>query len=139
MQSLMIKLFFILIAIVPACSYSMNVWYFGLTSLPPMQSIQNKKATICLLDRYKITKEKLSRTIKAQVLNSANSSDLINNDKPEFDLLTYETLCQYEAIKLKVKQLPAIVFNKRYVVYGQRNIAQAINEFKNYQERDHVK
>lgn len=116
----------------------MNIWYFGLTSLPPTQNAKSTKANICLLDRYQITKDKLSHEIQSQVLNGSKQNQIISSNNADLKLLTHETLCQFEAKKLNVKRLPAIVFNGQYVVYGQRNISQAVKEFKNYQERDHV-
>lgn len=137
MKHLMIKAACLSALCLPALSFTMTVQYFGLSNQPPIGSA--KTASVCLLDKGEKIKTDLNQDLKAQmVTKQMSASDITACYENQFKALSNNVICQYEAAKLGVETLPAIVINHRYVIYGQQNINSAIEEYQAYLERDHV-
>ncbi len=121
----------------PALSFAMSVQYFGLIGKPPMQS--TKTTSVCLLDKASIIKAEIYQDLKKQrALKQMSASDITARYENQFKAVSKNVICQYEAAKLGVTSLPAIVINHRYVIYGQYNIDSGVREYQAYLERDHV-
>ncbi len=56
----------------------------------------------------------------------------------QFKQLSTMMICNFQAANLGITQLPAIVLNHHYVIYGQQNIDLAVQEYQDYVERQHV-
>ena len=118
-------------------SFAMTVEYFGLSNQPPIDSA--KTPLVCLLDKPEKIKTAINQDLKEQMEEKQMSaSDITQRYKSQFKALSNHVICQYEAAKLGVESLPAIVINHRYVIYGQQNIDLAIQEYQAYWEREHV-
>jgi integrating conjugative element protein (TIGR03757 family) len=127
----MIKPMIFIMLIIPGYGFSLSVTYFSLTSMPPVQQEVHVEQRVCFLDDFKNLKRSLTDTIYKQMA-SKQYRDLVKNNKDMFDKLSAAALCQYDAIKLGVKGLPAVVFENKYVVYGQRDISLAVLKYNNY-------
>ena len=137
MKHLMIKAACVVCIVLPLSSFAMTVQYFGLTTQP---SVQNTKTTsVCLLDKADQIKTAINQDLKKQMATrSMSATNITQRYSKQFKALSNNVICQYEAAKLGVTRLPAIVINHRYVIYGQQNIDSAIREYQAYLERDHV-
>lgn len=137
MKHLMIKAACIGCIALPLSSFAMMIQYFGLTTKPPMQNTKTK--SVCLLDKANQIKTAIKQDFKKHMaIRPMNASDITERYSKQFKALSESVICQYEAAKLGVTRLPAIVINHRYAIYGQQNIDSAIREYQAYLERDHV-
>lgn len=137
MKRLMIKAAGIGCLGLPLSSFAMTVQYFGLTTEPPIQS--TKTALVCLLDKGDQIKSAMNQDLKMQMKTQPMSaSEITERYATQFRSLSKKVICQFEAAKLGVTRLPAIVINHQYVIYGQQNIDSAIREYQAFLEREHV-
>ncbi len=137
MQRLMIKSILTLGLLLPIGVQAMTVQYFGLTTLLPTQNTLG--ARVCLLDRSEHLKKVINAGMSKQMaIRDMNKAAIIQRYSGQFKALSKSTVCQFEAAKLEVMKLPAIVINHQYVIYGQQNITAAVHEYKAYLECCHV-
>jgi hypothetical protein len=137
MQHLMIKVILFLVLYLPFSSFSMSVQYFGLVNQLPVQ--RTKSATVCLLDKGEAINLDMNQDLREQMaIHPMCPAEIRRRYLAQFKGLSRRVICQFEAAKLGVTQLPAIVINHQYVIYGQQNIDSGVNEYQAFLERDHV-
>lgn len=136
-KHLMIKAAYLSVLCVPVLSFAMSVQYFGLSGKPPINNTKN--TSVCLLDKAGKIKAAINQDLKAQmVVKNMSASEITARYENQFKSVSINMICQFEAAKLGVESLPAIVINHQYVIYGQQNIDSAVHEYQAYLERDHV-
>ena len=111
-----------------------SITYYGISTIPAVDVIQNTK--LCSLDAAKNVLSSINNDLKNQ---SPDSIQFVKNKYAvQFKLISDSMLCQYQAKKLGITQLPAVVYNNQYVVYGQASVSTAVQEIKAYLGEQHV-
>lgn len=88
-------------------------------------------------DAYKLGNA-VPKEIQQENPSTKENSSLIQKAATKISKQYYKELemageafyCIYEAKTLGVKKLPAIVFDKKYVVYGETNVGEALENYK---------
>jgi hypothetical protein len=104
---------------------------FGLSTAPFVENMQNIQ--ICFLDKYDLNLAAINNDLRNY--NNPNPPGLAAEDLAKFKAISDSLLCQYQAQKLGIKKLPAIIFDAKDVVYGELNINQAIRDYQFFEER----
>jgi integrating conjugative element protein (TIGR03757 family) len=133
---------------------------FGLSSHPFMDIKNNNYTnniitSVCYIDQYTCQQDKINKearqfamekikvakeTRKVKNLSSQDQEKLLSNSatadqfseqhEEELNELRHNFICRYNAKLLGIKKVPAIVFNRRYVIYGETDIAKAYQCFQ---------
>lgn len=86
----------------------------------------------CYLD---IAGRELQSINNALVQNPhVTAHDLVRRHPSDFKRIAHSTVCQFQAARLGLIKLPAIVFNRQTVIYGVFNVASAINRYQQSEE-----
>ncbi len=103
---------------------------FGLSSDPFIGL--PKDIQPCYVDKANI----LFNSINSKIKEDQNFDS--SKYKEDFDGLSKAYLCCYQAEMLGITKLPAIVFNDKYVVYGDDDLQSAKRKYENYKEKHHA-
>lgn len=107
---------------------------FGLSTNPFVGDTHN--IAICYLDEYDIHLAAVNNELEnLENYHNPNSPALTGKDQAEFKAAADSLLCRYQAKQDGIKKLPAIVFDKKNVIYGELNISQAIRDYQTFEER----
>ena len=111
-----------------------TVMYFGLINQIPTDVTAQSK--VCILDDA----NQLLATINNDLKNQPNISKEIiaKNYAAQFQKISNSMVCQTQAAQLGITQLPAVVLNDHYVVYGQTSMHTALLEIQAFKEAQHV-
>ncbi len=111
------------------------LWVSGVTAAPTLQlfSVSNRPfvgaglaLTPCYVDQAGFLLAKINQSLQAEGAHRISSADL--------NALSKAALCGYQAEQLGVEKLPAIVFDKHYVIYGLVDVMQATRLYQTYRE-----
>ncbi|PCI38832.1 MAG: hypothetical protein COB50_01855 [Thiotrichales bacterium] len=102
-------------------SYATEIQAFGISTNPFVGNLKNIKP--CYLDIENSKTQLINQTIKGSA--HLNKQRFIENHQQDFMAISNSYICQFQAKQFGVNKLPAIVFDKRYVVYGIREPAIA--------------
>jgi len=103
---------------------------------PCQQAKLDKEARQFAMEKIKKAKEtrkvkNLSSQDQEKLLsNSATADQFSEQHEEELNELRHNFICRYNAKLLGIKKVPAIVFNRRYVIYGETDIAKAYQCFQ---------
>lgn len=106
-----------------------DIQAFGVSRNP---FINSGNVTPCYLDIANSDTNKINLDIQNQ--QNINVDSLKIKYSGKFKAISQSMICQFQAKEAGIKQLPAIIFNDRYVIYGVRNIQRAKLLFENYRE-----
>ncbi len=109
---------------------------FGLSTNPFVGDTHNiKKIKICFLDKYDTNLAEVNNELEnLENYHNPNPPSLTEKDQAEFKAASDSLLCRYQAQKIGIKKLPAIVFDKKNVIYGELDINRASNDYQTYKE-----
>lgn len=134
-----------LITVFILISYSMLAFgYFTVANAYSIQAygvsnssfINTGSVVPCYLDIASSDTNKINSDIQNQ--SNINTDHLKTKYANQFNQISQSMICQFQAKEAGIKQLPAIVFNNRYVIYGIHNIQRAKLLFENYQEDNNL-
>ena len=121
-----------LICLIPFCGYaSMRIEAFGLSYHPFISVTFN--VDICYVDQYSKGLQLINQEIRDK--KKISLEKLRSQHQHEFSDIMRSYACSYQAVLLGVTKLPAIVFNRKDVIYGEKNIKDAISIYKNDEAR----
>ncbi len=137
MPRLMIKTMWMFCVSLPLCVQAMTIQYFGLITQWPLQN--TTPVTVCLLDKSELFQQAINDALRKQrAAHPMSEADIKARYATQFRVLSKNSVCQFEAAQLGVTQLPAMVINHQYVIYGQQNVDAGVKEYHAYLERDRV-
>ena len=129
MPRLMIKIVLGFLALFPVITNGMSITYFGLTTLKPIHP--TKQVKVCLLDQGRQLQHEMNQYLQHSVQpQSLASKQGLSSYQAQFQLIAQDVCCRFLAAKIGIKALPAMVINQKYVIYGQRDMAIALQEYK---------
>ncbi|OGT35659.1 MAG: hypothetical protein A3F11_07065 [Gammaproteobacteria bacterium RIFCSPHIGHO2_12_FULL_37_14] len=132
-----------LIAVFMLISYSILTFgYFTVANANSIQAygvssspfVNTGNVMPCYLDIASSDINKINSDIQNQ--QNINVDSLKTKYTDQFKAISQSTICQFQAKETGIKQLPAIIFNNRYVIYGVHNIQRAKLLFESYQEEN---
>ncbi len=91
--------------------------------------------TPCYLDQ--------ATQVKQQLIEQVQQTPALLNQAPPLAVkklltrLSHGTLCQVQANQLGITQVPAVVFDQRFVVLGVQDVNHAKQLWQQWQERSH--
>lgn len=92
--------------------------------------INGNGVTVCDLSDYHDTLAQRNQQLKMN--HVIDPQQLSEQYQHEFKKISNSYLCQYQAKILGISKLPAIVFNQKYVVYGQTDVLIALQQYRQY-------
>lgn len=120
-----IKKSILLAVILPAPLFAQSIQAFT-TSTQPFTDIV-PAATVCYVDQAQILMNKIVAETKGStpqtLMNQLNHQDL--------EALSDVITCSYQAALMGVQKVPAVVVDKKYVVYGNTDMTGAVAEVHN--------
>ncbi len=135
----MIKKFTVIALLVaPILTHAMTVTYYSIDSIAFEGNAAN--ARICYLNAPQDTLQSVQANMSdnAAALKGMSKDQIAATYHGQFQAIGQGMICQFDAAKLGVSQLPAVVIDGQYVIYGQQDIDMAIREYQEYLERQHV-
>lgn len=126
------RVLFCLISLwLPSQGFATSLIYFGLTTLLPQHATVFVQQ--CLLDLPQTTRKRLNQTLqKNPRWSHLPPSILVKRWRSQFVAVSAAQQCLFEAVHLGVTELPAVVINRRYVIYGERNIEKAKQTYQDF-------
>lgn len=115
-----------------ATALASNIQAFGVSQEPFNGHLNGIKP--CYLDIAITRPAVINSELKAEG-DHFNKEALLARYNKDFNAISDSLLCQYQAKKLGVQKLPAVVFDHKYVVYGEINLEKALAEYNQYKER----
>ena len=105
---------------------------YGLSTNPFIGNTQNiqKKIQICYLDEYDISLAAVNNDLRNY--HNPNPPSLTAEEQAKFKAISHSLLCRYQAKELGIKKLPAIVFGAKNVIYGERDLNKALEEYQDH-------
>lgn len=127
---------FVLMANTAFASYD-AVQLFGISSQPFSGNLSD--ITPCYLDIVQTRPQLLNEKINQQITSKAqfNEKQFIDQYRSDFEVISHSYLCQFKAKQIGISELPAIVFDGHYVIYGINNVDEARQVYKLYQRSNH--
>jgi integrating conjugative element protein (TIGR03757 family) len=123
------SIFCISVLFLSSLGFSEEIQVFGLSG----DSFQNLDGTQpCLLDQAEESMASVNQALKENP--SINPNELSSVFSREFQTISDSLTCRYEAKALHVEKLPAIVFDRKFVVYGEWDLRRAKSRYETYQE-----
>lgn len=107
---------------------ALSIAAYSISSLPFLPN--NDGVVPCYLDVDNNTLMAINKNILPE--NNINLSELKIQLNPQFQAISDEMTCAFNAKQLGIQKLPAIVFDGKYVVYGINDISLAKNIFNHY-------
>lgn len=102
---------------------------FSISSSP---FINTGNITPCYLDIAGSATNQINHDIQNQ--SNVHADHLKTQYADQFNQISQSMICRFQAKVMGITQLPAIVFNQKYVIYGMHNIQRAKLLFANYQD-----
>ena len=124
------SIFCISVLMVSSVAVSEEIQVFG-RSGDSFQNLEGIKP--CLLDQAEAFMGSINRALKANP--SISASEIPSIFSGEFQSISDSLTCRYEAKALHLEKLPAIVFNRNFVAYGERDLQRAKAQYETDQER----
>ena len=84
------------------------------------------RLSVCDVDEY----QKLTSTLTQEFKNKAYETFSLTQIAPQIARIEKAAKCLQSMFELNVKKLPAIVFNKKQVVYGEFDVHAALSFLK---------
>ena len=103
-----------------------KIIYFGLSS--QVASDVPNGVQVCYLD----SATSMLQGINTELSHSQNNDPnmIASQYATQFQAISDSVLCQVQAEQLGITQLPAVVMNDEYVVYGQTSVTAAVQEIR---------
>ncbi len=121
----MIRVFLGLLLIHSAAMASPQVQAFLLLG-QTLGNVSSQRVTVCYLDAFSRDKQVLDQRLHEQ-RDKNNIEALVKKASPQ---LSDDYQCLAQAKQLGITNVPAVVINSQYVVYGQLNLANVLAQVK---------
>jgi len=87
---------------------------------------------ICVLDGAEGRMQAVNQSLKAS--GPQDKAAINARYGQDFQAMSAQQVCRFRAASLGITQLPAVVIDQHYVIYGDTDMAESLNRYHHYRE-----